>query len=441
MLVAHTLAHVRFAKAIKTEGESRPTSRNRVCADREAADADRCARPLQMPAGQRAARNPITPAQCYRFGSDFRPDQLGNRCILSAHYLIPKFAPLPGLEHRRTSASDTSLRTRRSAMSTTRPARTGADRGIARRPPAPSIMRCWAIWPTAPTHRCACASCWRPIRISLFGHTAQGLLLHAGLQPRQRAGRPRGAGGRAPAARRTRHAASRRTSRRSRIGSRATSTPRWQTWEQILDEHPLDVLAFRLHHFLAFWYGRPEVMARAGRCRVRALERPSLPAGPRCSPAAALPTRRSATTPSPRPRAARPSRWRPATCGPRTASPMSWRCRGGTTKASPGWTASSPTGRAATTSCTICGGTAGCTISSGASSPRCCPSTTAVSAISPRRSPRPSPTSTSTSRMPPPCCSGWSARASTSATDGTSWPTRPRRASAIACPRSRCRTG
>jgi tetratricopeptide (TPR) repeat protein len=34
------------------------------------------------------------------------------------------------------------------------------------------------------------------------------------------------------------------------------------TWEQILDEHPRDVLAFRLHHFLAFWYGRPEVMAK-----------------------------------------------------------------------------------------------------------------------------------------------------------------------------------
>jgi len=32
-------------------------------------------------------------------------------------------------------------------------------------------------------------------------------------------------------------------------------------WEQILAEHPLDVLAFRLHHFLAFWYARPEQMA------------------------------------------------------------------------------------------------------------------------------------------------------------------------------------
>jgi hypothetical protein len=32
-------------------------------------------------------------------------------------------------------------------------------------------------------------------------------------------------------------------------------------WEEILDQHPLDVLAFRLHHFVAFWLGRPELMA------------------------------------------------------------------------------------------------------------------------------------------------------------------------------------
>jgi hypothetical protein len=32
-------------------------------------------------------------------------------------------------------------------------------------------------------------------------------------------------------------------------------------WEELLDSHPLDVLAFRLHHFVAFWQGRPEVMA------------------------------------------------------------------------------------------------------------------------------------------------------------------------------------
>jgi tetratricopeptide (TPR) repeat protein len=34
------------------------------------------------------------------------------------------------------------------------------------------------------------------------------------------------------------------------------------TWEHILDEDPRDVLAFRLHHFNAFWLGQPEVMVR-----------------------------------------------------------------------------------------------------------------------------------------------------------------------------------
>jgi tetratricopeptide (TPR) repeat protein len=34
-----------------------------------------------------------------------------------------------------------------------------------------------------------------------------------------------------------------------------------RSWEQILDEHPLDVLALRLHHHLAFWLGRPDLMA------------------------------------------------------------------------------------------------------------------------------------------------------------------------------------
>lgn len=32
------------------------------------------------------------------------------------------------------------------------------------------------------------------------------------------------------------------------------------TWEQILDAHPLDVLAFRMHHFIAFWHGQPDRM-------------------------------------------------------------------------------------------------------------------------------------------------------------------------------------
>jgi tetratricopeptide (TPR) repeat protein len=33
-------------------------------------------------------------------------------------------------------------------------------------------------------------------------------------------------------------------------------------WEAILAEHPRDVLAFRLHHFVAFWMGEPQRMAR-----------------------------------------------------------------------------------------------------------------------------------------------------------------------------------
>jgi len=34
-------------------------------------------------------------------------------------------------------------------------------------------------------------------------------------------------------------------------------------WEQIMAEHPRDILAFRLHHFCAFWLGRPEQMLKA----------------------------------------------------------------------------------------------------------------------------------------------------------------------------------
>ena len=34
-------------------------------------------------------------------------------------------------------------------------------------------------------------------------------------------------------------------------------------WEGILADHPTDIIAFRLHHFTAFWLGRPEAMAAA----------------------------------------------------------------------------------------------------------------------------------------------------------------------------------
>jgi tetratricopeptide (TPR) repeat protein len=33
------------------------------------------------------------------------------------------------------------------------------------------------------------------------------------------------------------------------------------TWEDILADHPRDILAFRLHHFVAFWSGAPDRMA------------------------------------------------------------------------------------------------------------------------------------------------------------------------------------
>ena len=76
-----------------------------------------------------------------------------------------------------------------------------------------------------------------------------------------------------------------------------------------------------------------------------------------------------------------------------------------------------------------------------ASSTRCSRSTTAASATWLAAHPGACPTSTSTCRTPPPCCSGWSGRASMSATAGWSWPTRRRRGSATACPPSPCRTG
>lgn len=47
-------------------------------------------------------------------------------------------------------------------------------------------------------------------------------------------------------------------------------------WEAILAEHPRDLLAFRLIHFLRFWQGRPDLMLRAVLGAERAWD-PSLP--------------------------------------------------------------------------------------------------------------------------------------------------------------------
>ncbi len=49
------------------------------------------------------------------------------------------------------------------------------------------------------------------------------------------------------------------------------------TWRGILAEHPHDVVAFRMHHFLAFWMGRPEEMA-ASAASVRPAWDASVPA-------------------------------------------------------------------------------------------------------------------------------------------------------------------
>jgi hypothetical protein len=51
------------------------------------------------------------------------------------------------------------------------------------------------------------------------------------------------------------------------------------TWREILAAHPQDVLAFRLHHFVAFWLGRPAEM-RAAAEAVRPAWGPDMPAFP-----------------------------------------------------------------------------------------------------------------------------------------------------------------
>ena len=132
--------------------------------------------------------------------------------------------------------------------------------------------------------------------------------------------------------------------------------------------------------FLARPAGRD---ARLGRAREAEMGRATCRATARSSPAIASRSRSAATTRPPSRRAAPRSRSIRATSGARTRSRTSWRCRAATPKASRGSTSWSGTGTAATTCCIICGGTARCFISSGASSTRCSISTTSASAISP----------------------------------------------------------
>ena len=193
--------------------------------------------------------------------------------------------------------------------------------------------------------------------------------------------------------------------------------------------------------FRQFLAGASGGDARLGAGAWRRIGARICPATTPSSAACASPTRNAATTPKPRKPAAPPSRAIPAICGRRTAWRMSWRCRAAAARAwlwlellAPHWEGSNNLRHhlwwhAAMFQLERGDQRAVLALYDGSS------------AISPRRWWRRCPTSTSTCRTPPRCCGGWRGTASMSATAGPSWPTRRRRASATACPRSRCRTG
>ena len=120
-------------------------------------------------------------------------------------------------------------------------------------------------------------------------------------------------------------------------------------WEQILTGHPLDVLAFRLAHFNNFWLGRPGEM-RASVERVKPKWARDLPGYGTILSCHCFSLEECGDYANAERRAAPRSRSIRATCGARMRSRTSWRCRGGTAKASPGSTSWSAIGTAATTS-------------------------------------------------------------------------------------------
>ena len=93
------------------------------------------------------------------------------------------------------------------------------------------------------------------------------------------------------------------------------------TWESILRDHPHDVVAFRLAHFVNFWLGRPQDMVASVE-RVIPAWSEDIQAIHRYSPAAPSPRRRSVTISPPSHTGAVPSSSTPAICGPRTPSRM-----------------------------------------------------------------------------------------------------------------------
>ena len=141
-------------------------------------------------------------------------------------------------------------------------------------------------------------------------------------------------------------------------------------WEQILDDHPRDVLAFRLAHFVNFWLGRPDSMLASvlGVGRHWSGDLPGYGAilGCRCfaHEECGYYTEAEAA-------AARPSIAIPAICGRRTAWRMCWRCKAAAARASTGSTVCGATGRTATICAIICSGTPRCTIWSAANRIAC----------------------------------------------------------------------
>ena len=171
------------------------------------------------------------------------------------------------------------------------------------------------------------------------GALPEGLLRHAVLQAGCGADGRGGRRGRRGAAPNGRRRASVRMSRRCRIWIDGEPDRAAAIWEQILGEHPRDVLAFRLAHFVNFWLGRPDVMLAS----VLGVERhwsaglPGYGADPRLSLLRPRGMRQLHRGGGRGPRGDRPRSQ--AICGRRMAWRTCWRCRAGAAKASPGSTA------------------------------------------------------------------------------------------------------
>ncbi len=122
-------------------------------------------------------------------------------------------------------------------------------------------------------------------------HIDAGRLRHAGLQGRACAGRPRRA---RPA---------RKLGGNPREQMHLAALDAWADgaqdraiaiWERIIAEHPRDIMAFRFHHFGAFWMGRAPAMWNAVEVHPARIVDGEVPAMARSSPAAPSPMRRRA---------------------------------------------------------------------------------------------------------------------------------------------------